>query len=147
MPNYDPYKTKWTMDEYLYGLRMTESSGDYLAVNPKSGAYGAYQTIPKYLCWYYQSAGVDPATIKDPASQDEMAEYHVRKLYERFGNWDLVSLAWHKGASNAQLVLDTFGVCGPAVTVEDIESMHPGETEYINRVNSFAAEYQGGTNG
>ena len=140
---YDIDKTIWTVEEYLYGLRMTESSGDYHAVNPSSGAYGAYQTIPKYLCWYYQSAGLDPVNIKDPETQDAMAAFHVRGLYERWGNWDLVSLAWHKGSGNAVKVLDETGKCGPEVTVDDIEAIFPGESVYINRVNEFASQFGG----
>ena len=139
---YDLDKVVFTLDEYLYGLRMTESGGNYVAVNPTSGAYGAYQTLPKYLCYYFQSAGQDPVKIKDPAVQDAMAEYHVRKHFERYGNWDLVSLAWHKGGSNADAVIEAFGGCGPNIGVEDIESMFPGESIYINKVNGFAQEYR-----
>lgn len=137
---YDIDKPIFTVEAYLYGLRMTESSGDYEAVNPTSGAYGAYQTLPKYLCWYYQSAGLDPVSIKDPAIQDAMAEHHVRNHYARYGNWDLVSLAWHKGGSNADAVVEAYGGCGPNIEVADIEAMFPGETAYIEKVNAAALE-------
>jgi hypothetical protein len=138
---YDPEKTVFSVNAYLYGLRMAESGGDYEAVNPSSGAYGAYQTIPKYLCYYYESAGQDPVNIKDPVVQDAMAEYHVRKHYARYGNWDLVSLAWHKGGSNADQVVSAYGGCGPAIGIEDIDAVFPGESTYINKVNSFAEQY------
>jgi soluble lytic murein transglycosylase-like protein len=140
---YDPDDQRWSVDQFLAGLRHVESSGNYRAVNPNSGAYGAYQTIPKYTCWYYQSAGLDPVNINDPATQDAMAEHHCRRHYEKYGNWYLVALAWHKGGTNADAVVEATGGCGPAVTIEDIEEMFPGESEYLLKVKE-GAEAAGG---
>ncbi len=144
---YDPNKVHYTVDEFLAGLRYVESGsiyGDYEAVNESSGAYGAYQLVPKYLDYMVSTAGFDPADISDPAVQDGVAEYWAREFYRDFGNWDLVAVAWHAGASNARLALIETTPCspGPAVTVEMIESAIPGESAYVEKVRYGAGKWR-----
>lgn len=143
--NYDPDKVKWTVEEYLAGIRYVESGsveGDYTAVNDRSGAYGAYQLLPKYRDWMIEQAGENPGEIDDPEVQDRVAEYWARHHYERLGNWELVAVAWHKGGSNAQKVIDESGHVGPAVTIEMIEAVFPGESRYVEKMNYGAAYWR-----
>ena len=138
---YDPDKIMYTLDEYLAGLRYVESGsvdGDYEAVNASSGAFGAYQITPKYMDYIVSEAGENPANIADPAVQDRVAEYWARLHYSDFGNWDLVGVAWHAGASNARLVLAQEVPClsGPAVTIEQIGAAIPGESSYVEKVRT-----------
>jgi hypothetical protein len=62
---YDASTGQWTIPAYIV---MCESGGDYNAVNPSSGAYGAYQIMP-----FHWSSGVCQGLGMDPAGQDECA--------------------------------------------------------------------------
>lgn len=140
---YDPDKVLYSLTEYLAGLRLVESGsieGDYDAVNPTSGAYGAYQITPKYMDYIVETAGYNVNDIADPAVQDGVASFWARVHFEEFGNWDLCGVAWHAGASNARLPLIETVPCspGPAVTVDMIESAIPGESSYVFQVRDGA---------
>ena len=142
---YNVDKTYWTIDEYLAGLRLVESGsiyGNYTAVNPSSGAYGAYQFLPKYLEYIVTEAGQDPADVASPEVQDLVAGYWARRHFGSLGNWDLVAVAWHKGGTNAAYVPVEFGITGPEVTVANIEEAIPGEAAYVLKVISGAAMWR-----
>lgn len=142
---YDVDKAHWTVNEYLAGLRLVESGsiyGNYKAVNPTSGAYGAYQLVPTYLEYIVTEAGQNPDDIASPTVQDIVAEYWARHHYGALGNWDLVAVAWHKGGTNAAYVPVKFGITGPEVTVENIEEAIPGEAAYILKIISGAAMWR-----
>jgi hypothetical protein len=61
-----------------------ESSGDYTAVNPKSGAAGAYQFVPSTWRQYGSQLGIDTsayptASAAPPAVQDAVFQQAVAK--------------------------------------------------------------------
>jgi hypothetical protein len=67
-----------------------ESSGDYTAVNPKSGAAGAYQFVPSTWRQYGSQLGIDTsayptASAAPPAVQDAVFEQAVTK--RGLGDW------------------------------------------------------------
>lgn len=85
---------------FMAAIRRNESGsygGNYQARNKRSGAYGAYQFLPKYWDWYRRSAGLPDGDIRDRHVQDKVAEFHFRRLFKKYRNWDLVSVAWHAG--------------------------------------------------
>jgi hypothetical protein len=70
---YDASTGQWTIPAYIV---MCESGGDYNAVNPSSGAYGAYQILPQHWSatgFGYGSPGICYGLGMDPAGQDECA--------------------------------------------------------------------------
>jgi hypothetical protein len=129
----------FTIDQYLAGIRYVESGtiyGNYTVVNPRSGAYGAYQITPKYMDYIVTKAGQLVSEISDPAVQDAVAKHWALYYFAEFGNWDLVAVAWHAGGTNARLAQgDTFG---PDVTVEQIEAAIPGESRYVLKMQAGA---------
>jgi len=52
-----------------------------------------------YPAWA-REAGVNPNDWS-PAAQDKVARHRMSKLYQRFGSWDLVAVAWFAGESRA----------------------------------------------
>lgn len=84
----------------MASIRRIESGsfrGNYYARNKNSGAFGAYQFLPKYWDWYARSAGYPGADIRDRLVQDEVARWHMTRLFNKYRNWDLVAIAWHGG--------------------------------------------------
>ena len=101
---------------WMYGTRQVESGHDYSEYNSGSGAAGAYQFVTK--TWRPQGWSRDPelaakpyvgsdgkeyynAMEAPPHIQDERAFNLAASYYRKFGNWYLVSVAWHAGEDDA----------------------------------------------
>ncbi len=101
---------------WMYGTRQVESGHDYSAYNSGSGAAGAYQFVTK--TWRPQGWSRDPelaakpyvgsdgneyynAMEAPPHIQDERAFNLAASYFRKFGNWYLVSVAWHAGEGRA----------------------------------------------
>lgn len=71
-------------DELLDRLELVESSGNPNAVNPKSGATGAYQFIPKTTEYLKKKYGdFDPL---DREQSRRMAKLYLEELYDKTGS-------------------------------------------------------------
>lgn len=87
---------------FMAAIRALESGGgdprgNYTARNSRSGAYGAYQIIPRYWADWARAAGVPGANITDPKMQDIVARHRMLSLYRKYGRWDHVAGAWFAG--------------------------------------------------
>lgn len=81
-----------TMDDFLYGLRMHESNGNYQAQSPISTASGAYQYINGTWNNY---RGYARAKDAPPSVQDERARADCTASHKRYGgDWEKVA-AYH----------------------------------------------------
>ena len=104
------------LEQWMRGTRQIESSNNYNAQNAGSGAAGAYQFLTK--TWRPQGWSKDPeaaarpyigsdgvayynALEAPPHIQDERAREYAEKYYRQFGDWALVSVAWHAGPAKA----------------------------------------------
>lgn len=104
------------LDQWMQGTRQIESSNNYNAQNAGSGAAGAYQFLTK--TWRPQGWSKDPeaaarpyigsdgvayynALEAPPHIQDERAREYAQNYYRQFGDWALVSVAWHAGPAKA----------------------------------------------
>lgn len=102
--------------QWLYGTRQIESGHNYQAYNQSSGAAGAYQFVTK--TWRPYGWSKDPALAAQPYVgsdgrayysaleapphiQDERARAMALAYFEQFGDWSLVSVAWHAGPAKA----------------------------------------------
>src|SRR5210317_2078253 len=96
------------LQAFRFGIALTEGGGkiDYQQGNSESGAYGAYQFVPKWWDWYSTEAGYPGADIKDPAVQDAVAKYWFNKNYNDFGSWELAAVAHFAGRTTAQQAKD-----------------------------------------
>ena len=93
------------LQAFRFGIALTEGGGkiDYEQGNPKSGAYGAYQFVPKWWDWYSTEADYAGADIKDPAAQDAVAKYWFNKHYNDLGSWEFAAVAHFAGRTTAFL--------------------------------------------
>lgn len=82
------------IDDFMARLRAVESSGNYQAVNPESGANGAYQFMDP--TWGYYK-GYARAADAPPEVQDERARMMMQEYYNKYGDWDSVAAAWYSG--------------------------------------------------
>ena len=96
------------LQAFRFGIALTEGGGkiDYTQGNSSTGAYGAYQFVPKWWDWYSTEAGYPGANIEDPAAQDAVAKYWFNRNYIDFGSWELAAIAHFAGRSTAQKALD-----------------------------------------
>lgn len=82
------------LDDFLAATKAKESGGNYTVVNKDSGAGGAYQYMPGTWANY---KGYARAELAPPAIQDEKARIDAQNLFNRFGNWRDVAIAWYAG--------------------------------------------------
>ena len=96
------------LQAFRFGIALTEGGGkiDYTQGNSSTGAYGAYQFVPKWWDWYSTEAGYPGANIEDPAAQDAVAKYWFNRNYIDFGSWELAAVAHFAGRSIAQKAID-----------------------------------------
>jgi len=96
------------LQAFRFGIALTEGGGkiDYTQGNSSTGAYGAYQFVPKWWDWYSTEAGYPGANIEDPAAQDAVAKYWFNRNYIDFGSWELAAVAHFAGRSTAQKAID-----------------------------------------
>lgn len=91
------------IDEFLGAIREAESGGNYRIYNQSglSDASGAYQFISTTWGNY---GGYRNAADAPPEVQDEKAREMAAALYQRYGDWRLVAIAWYGGPGIADLV-------------------------------------------
>lgn len=125
-PAYDMNTDPAIIDQYMKALFQKESTGNYNAVHKPSTipdsvtgkqipvqALGGYGILD--INWYgtetqtawTKMAGLEDADINDPKAQDAVAKFMVQKYFNRFGSWDLVSIAWFAGPNKSKTLRDT----------------------------------------
>ena len=108
------------IDIYLNALKMKESTNNYLAKHSPSviedfvtgkpirvQALGAYGILDINWDVWSKQAGLAGADWKDKAAQDAVAKYKVQEYFNKFGSWDLVSVAWFAGPGDARDLKNT----------------------------------------
>lgn len=63
--------------------------------------FGAYGMIEENWEAWSSTAGLGGHDKWDPAGQDYVAAYWAQKLFQRYGDWDMVAAAWFAGAEDA----------------------------------------------
>ncbi len=91
------------LEAFRIAIALTEGGGkiDYTQVNTKTGAYGAYQFLPKYWEYHSTTAGYPDADIEDPTVQDAVARYWFNRNYNDLGSWELAAIAHFGGRTTA----------------------------------------------
>lgn len=91
----------------LAAIRKVESNDDYTAIKQYGNGLvgrGAYQITSTNWENWSRGAGIPGADWRSKRAQDRVAAYAVSHLLARYGNPDLVSLAWYGGTSIADKV-------------------------------------------
>jgi hypothetical protein len=96
------------IEAFLAAIRKLESGsyqGNYNATGKvlENGDYavGAYQIMLSNWPGWAAEAGIPGANWRDPAAQNKVAKFKMLQYYNRFGSWDLVSIAWFAGPGRA----------------------------------------------
>ena len=80
-----PYKMNKIVKQLV---KVETSSGKYDVLNPRSGAYGKYQVMPKRAQWYAKKLSIPFITWKKPKNQD--------KLFKAILKDNIISLKKHR---------------------------------------------------
>lgn len=96
------------IDQFLAGLRATESGGSYSATGPytKSGdrAYGRYQVmgsnVPGWTLRYYGKSLSPNEFLANHAAQDAVVKGVIGAAYKRYGSWEAAAAVWFSGQPN-----------------------------------------------
>lgn len=96
------------IDDFLVGLRATESGGSYTATGPwtKSGdrAYGRYQVmgtnVPGWTLKYYGKALSPNEFLANHAAQDAVVRGVIGSAYKKYGSWESAAAVWFSGQPN-----------------------------------------------
>jgi len=110
---------------YLEALKEKESSNRYTIKHTPSQiedyvtgkminvqALGAYGILDiNFPIWAkelgYEDFDMSEDDWRDPVLQDAIAKYKVQEYFNRFGSWDLVSVAWFAGPEDAKELKNT----------------------------------------
>lgn len=96
------------LQAFRLGLALVEGGGkvDYTQGNPTTGAYGAYQFVPKWWDWYSTEAGLPGANIEDPVAQNKVAAWHFNYNFDKYGDWMFPAIAHFAGPDDAKLAYE-----------------------------------------
>ena len=85
---------------FMAAIRKKESGGNYNAVNPDSGARGAYQFMRSTFRGAAREAGLNPDDWSSE-NQDAVARHLMTKYYKQTGSWRKVAQFWYAGPGSA----------------------------------------------
>lgn len=89
-----------TLANFLNAERYQESGGNYQAVNPTSGALGAFQVMPGNLPGWLAQSGLPPMTpyafLHDPSAQNQLATTILGGYYNTYGPYGAAAM-WYSG--------------------------------------------------
>ena len=88
---------EFTVEQFMKAIGDQESGGDYNSVNPDSGARGKYQFMPSSWGDYVRMAGLPSNTPQTPENEEIVARSNMQRMYNKFGNWRDVAIAWYGG--------------------------------------------------
>lgn len=85
---------------FIWAERQQESNGYYQAVNPNTGALGAYQVMPANLQPWLKQSGLkamsDYAYLHNPKAQDTLAWHILGGYYDTYGPAGAAAM-WYSG--------------------------------------------------
>lgn len=133
---------------YLDALKMKESSNNYLAQHSPSTiedlatgkpisvqALGAYGILDINWSVWSKQAGLEGADWKDKSAQDAVAKYKVQEYFNKYGTWDLVSVAWFAGPGAANELKRT-----GTLDMEQQDSNGTDIADYVAGMNKLIGE-------
>jgi len=98
-------------DVFAKGIRMAETGtyeGSYQRVSGlvrgSNRLLGAYAIASDDWSALASDAGMEGARWKDPKAQDLVAKRTFERLYDRYGDWRLVAVAWKAGERLADAI-------------------------------------------
>jgi hypothetical protein len=92
------------------GIKAIEG-GNYSAINPKTGAGGAYQVTPDNLGPWLKEAGMPTMTMEEftannpeaHAAQDKLFDFKFGQYMEKYGSFNAAASAWFTGKPDSSM--------------------------------------------
>lgn len=101
---------------FMAAIRKQESSDNYGAIGPSTRygrARGAYQILASNWDSWAAQAGLPGADWRDKDAQDRVATHQFTRLFQKYGRWDAVAVAWFAGEGRAdRFIADPGSVAG-----------------------------------
>jgi len=136
------------IDVYLLALKEKESSNRYNLLHKpgvipdletgrpiKVQALGAYGILDINWNVWSKQAGLEGADWRDPKAQDTVAKFKVQEYYDKYGSWDLVSIAWFAGPGTANTVSKGF-----KQGMDKKDNMGTSVKDYVAGMNNLITE-------
>jgi hypothetical protein len=95
------------LDAFAAAIRRSESGsyeGNYGLVKAANGGLGAYQISRANWEKWSREAGLRGAVWSAKNAQDAVARYKMAQMFNQFGDWRLVAVAWFYGGEVANRV-------------------------------------------
>ncbi len=133
--------TTTDLGRFMASIRAAETGtpeGNYDLIGPMQGGYqgrGAYQISAQNWDMWTKDAGIPGADWRSPDAQDLVAGSMMQRMFQRYGNWELVAAAWIGGPQTAD-ALASMGYVG----TDAIEN--PTISDYVRLVASALASGQ-----
>jgi len=85
---------------FLTAIRAVENRGYNVTGEVEEGVtpFGAYGMLVENWDSWAAAAGISNHEKFDPEAQDYVAAFWAQKLFQRYGDWDMVATAWFAGA-------------------------------------------------
>lgn len=133
-----------TLPAVLSAIKQCESSGNYAAVNPTSGASGAYQFLTSTWQSLSASAGYATAAAAPPAVQDAAA----LELYNEDGTapWVSSESCWGRLVAAGSTSLTPASVATPSVSPSPARTFSPAQGRPSFTAGRPAADPRGAGN-
>lgn len=93
----------WDANIFINSMASGESTNDYNAKNPYSGAYGYFQYLPetwKKHCEFYSKHFGTPLSellLQSKKNQSRVGRYNIIRYFRRESNWTDVVCLWYSG--------------------------------------------------
>jgi muramidase (phage lysozyme) len=136
------------IDVYLLALKEKESSNRYNLLHKpgvipdletgkpiKVQALGAYGILDINWNVWSKQAGLEGADWRDPKAQDTVAKFKVQEYFNKYGSWDLVSIAWFAGPGTANTVSKGF-----KQGMDKKDNMGTSVKDYVAGMNNLITE-------
>lgn len=125
------------IDSFMNAIIGQESGGNYDITNAHSGAYGAFQIMPENWIPWLEEAGLPITSPKTPENQYIVARAKMTALFNHYGSWRDVAIAWYHGTNGWELknqaLMDVpFNDAGNF----DVNGQYPSLNSYGNSVYS-----------
>ncbi len=91
------------VEDFMRAIIGQESGGDYSSINSDSGAYGAFQIMPENWENWLGEAGLPITSPKTAENQTIVARAKMIALFNLYGNWRDVAIAWYHGTNGWEL--------------------------------------------
>ena len=133
-----------TLQQYMSSISGQESGGNSSAINTRTGAHGLFQIMPANWPEWSREAGLPANSPRTPANQNRVARFKMGKYFNRYHDWDMVSIAWYAGSAAADYAaVHTGWRSERRFTRNQGNGNEPSIVQYVDQVRSRYSSQSG----